>query len=168
MIDEIKNLEKFIKNPQKRLPDNIFLFISRITPLINVDLLIKDKNKGILLTWRSKGEKYSEGWHFPGGIIRFRETAVKRVLEVAKNELKAKILLNKKPILISEIILIQRNRSHFISLLYSCTLISEPKIKECDDNSPRPGEYMWHKKCPKNIIKPHYCYKSLFKFYDFK
>ena len=94
MIDEIKSLEKIIKNPQKELSENIFLFISRITPLINVDLFIKDKNKGILLTWRSRGEKYSEGWHFPGGVIRFRETAAKRVLEVAKNELRAKILFN--------------------------------------------------------------------------
>ena len=37
-------LENFINNPKNDLPDEIFLFLSRISPLINVDLLIKNKN----------------------------------------------------------------------------------------------------------------------------
>ena len=74
----ISNLEKKISNKKKGLPEDIFLFTSRITPLINVDLLIKDKKLGTLLTWRNKGEKYPAGWHVPGGIIRFKEKIYNR------------------------------------------------------------------------------------------
>ena len=36
----IKFIEKKIKNPKKGLPEEIFLFSTRINPMINVDLLI--------------------------------------------------------------------------------------------------------------------------------
>src|SRR5258705_8683005 len=56
----------------RALPEELFLFISRITPLINVDLLIQDYGKGTLLTWRSD-RFFGPGWHVPGGIIRHKE-----------------------------------------------------------------------------------------------
>ena len=83
----IKIIEKKIPNKKKGLPNDVFLFASRIMPMINVDLLIKDKKLGTLLTWRKKGEKYPAGWHVPGGIIRFKEKASERVKKVAKLEL---------------------------------------------------------------------------------
>ena len=43
--NHIDILEKKIKEPKKGLPEEIFLLISRISPLINVDLLIKNKKK---------------------------------------------------------------------------------------------------------------------------
>ena len=42
---KIKSLENEIKNPKKGLPEDIFLFTTRICPQINVDLLIKNKKK---------------------------------------------------------------------------------------------------------------------------
>ena len=67
----IKFLENQIKNPSKGLPQEIFFFISRITPMINVDLLIKDEKGRTLLAWRD--DEFYKGWHIPGGIIRFKE-----------------------------------------------------------------------------------------------
>ena len=164
----IKILEKKIKYSQRGLPEDIFLFISRITPLVNVDLFIKDKKKGILLTWRGRGEKYSAGWHFPGGILRFKEKLEDRVIKVAKNELKAKIIFEKKPIEINQIILSQINRNHFVSFLYKCKLISNLKIIQSPSSTKaKIGMYCWFKSCPKNLIKPHYIYKKLFKKNDF-
>ena len=49
---KIKVLEFLIKDPKKGLGEEIFLFVSRITPLINVDLLIKNEKGQTLLTWR--------------------------------------------------------------------------------------------------------------------
>ena len=43
MKKKIRDLELKINNPKKGLPDEIFLFLGRISPLINVDLLIKNK-----------------------------------------------------------------------------------------------------------------------------
>ena len=49
----IDKLESSIQNPSKGLPEEVFLFVSRVTPLINVDLLIKNERNQTLLTWRA-------------------------------------------------------------------------------------------------------------------
>ena len=54
------------------LPDDIFYLVSRLTPMINVDLLIVNEQNEKLLTWR-EDQFYGPGWHIPGGIIRFKE-----------------------------------------------------------------------------------------------
>ena len=47
----IEILEKYVSDPSKGLPDEVFFYISRTTPLVNVDLLIKDENGRTLLSW---------------------------------------------------------------------------------------------------------------------
>ena len=43
-LDELLNeLEMFIDDPKKGLEERIFLFISKLTPMVNVDLLIKNE-----------------------------------------------------------------------------------------------------------------------------
>jgi colanic acid biosynthesis protein WcaH len=160
----ISKLEKQIKSPRLGLPEEIFLFISRITPLVNVDLYINDNKKGVLLTWRKKGERYPEGWHFPGGILRYQEDMKSRIHKVAMLELKAKISVKKNPLSINQIILPQKNRSHFISFLYQCRLKSPPKIAEYKnkERNIKVGSFKWFKRCPKKLIKPHLVYKDLF------
>ena len=85
--DCINEIEKYLSDPSKGLPENLFLFISRVTPLINVDLLIKNERNQTLLIWRKSGQLYNEGWHVPGGIIRFKERINTRILEVLGNGL---------------------------------------------------------------------------------
>lgn len=75
-------LESYIQNPANGLPKELFLFVSRITPLINVDLLIKNEHGHTLLTWRN--DAYYHGWHVPGGVIRYKEAIAERVKAVAK------------------------------------------------------------------------------------
>ena len=73
------------------------------------------------MTWRD--DKYSgKGWHLPGGIIRFREKINQRIANVGKTELNIKISKIKGPLALNEIIINQKERSHFISLLYQCFL----------------------------------------------
>src|SRR6185295_12919473 len=79
-------LEARAAEVRRDLPEDMFLLVSRLTPLVNVDLLIKDNQNRTLLTWRDD-EYYGAGWHIPGGIIRFRETAADRVLAVGRGEL---------------------------------------------------------------------------------
>ena len=43
--DLISSISKTIKNPTVGLPDEIFYFVSSITPLVCVDLLIKKRKK---------------------------------------------------------------------------------------------------------------------------
>lgn len=152
----INQLELLIKDPSKGLPDEVFLFVSRVTPLINVDLLIKNEQNHTLLTWRDDGY-YPSGWHIPGGIVRYKETIADRIKAVAAGELGAKVKFKLKPLALNEIIHpLRRNRGHGISLLHECTLIGS-----LDENLryrkgiPKPGEWAWHEKCPNDLIPVH-------------
>ena len=153
---KIDSLESIIKNPSEGLPEDIFLFASRITPLINVDLLIKNEQNQTLLTWRDDGY-WSPGWHIPGGIIRYKETIADRLNAVAASELGAKITFNKEPLVVNEYIHPSREaRSHFISLLYQCELTSSlDRNLRYEKGAPKPGEWAWHSKCPDDIISVH-------------
>ena len=157
----IDSLESLIKNPSKGLPEDIFLFISKITPMVNVDLLIKDERDDTLLTWRAD-DYYPPGGHIPGGIVRYKETISDRINAVAASELGADIEFKKDPLAINEVILPSRKvRGHFISLLYECTLIdSLDKNLRHEKGIPKPGQWAWHEKCPNNIIQVHEMYRK--------
>ena len=59
-------LDAWASTANNGLPHDLFVFVSRLTPLVNVDLLIQDPHHGTLLTWRHD-ETYGPGWHVPGG-----------------------------------------------------------------------------------------------------
>ena len=157
----INLLESSIKNPSKGLLKKVFFFVSRITPMISVDLLIKNEQNQTLLTWRDD-VYYGLGWHIPGGIIRYKETISDRIKAVAKNELGAHIKFKKEPLAVNEVIIPKRkNRGHSISLLYECALTSPlDKNLKYEKGIPKPGRWAWHNKCPKNIIPVHRMYKK--------
>ena len=161
LIKIIDILESSIQNPSTGLPEELFLFISRIAPLVNVDLLIKNEHNHTLLTWRDDGYG-PPGWHVPGGIIRYKETIRQRVRAVAKNELGAEVEFNPAPLAINEIIHDTRKiRGHFISLLYQCSLVTQlDESLSCKSNSPNPNQWMWHSSCPANIIPFHEIYRK--------
>ena len=157
----IKKIEQSAGNPSRGLPESVFLLLGRLTPYINVDLLIKNEKGQTLLTWRKAGEVVEPGWHLPGGIIRYKEDINKRIYAVAKNELQAEVEFEEKPIAVNQIMLEQTNRAHFISLLYACTLVKEPNLGLLyKRGKPRTGQWAWHDRCPKDLISPHEIYKN--------
>ncbi len=157
----VKQVSKFISKAQNDLPEELFYFISSITPLTNVDLLIKNKDNQTLLTWRDD-KYYGPGWHIPGGIIRFKETFATRISEVAKNELGIKVSHKKEPISIKELFASDRDiRGHFVSLLFECHSITQPNNhNKYIDNDPQNGQWAWHNKSPDNLIPVHNPYRS--------
>ena len=144
LSDAIRPLDELAGDPHSGLPEELFLFVSRMTPLVNVDLLIQDDAHGTLLTWRSD-QHYGSGWHIPGGIIRYKETAHQRIREVARQELGASVEFDRAPIAVFESMSGERNRGHFISLLYRCRLTSplDPLLRGIGD-PPAPGSWRWH------------------------
>lgn len=62
MKDAIDFLDKQISDPSQGLPEEVFLFLSRMTPIVNVDLLIKDEKGRTLLSWRDDIHS-GTGWH---------------------------------------------------------------------------------------------------------
>jgi len=159
-IDYINN---YIKNPCLGLPEQLFTLVSRLTPLVNVDLLIKDENKRILLSWRD--DKYSGvGWHIPGGIVRFMEKLETRIKEVSKIEIKTEVKYNLIPLKVQESIFYRDNfiRSHFIAFLYRCSLSNKVKLNNKGLKEGDVGYLKWHDSCPKNLIKCQKIYSKYF------
>jgi len=161
MATWIRNLENGI-DPRAGLPEELFLFIGRMTPLVNVDLLIQDTKKRTLLTWRSD-RFYGPGWHVPGGVVRYKEAAAERVHAVARLELEAAVTFDPAPILVNENINLRaRDRAHAISLLYRCRLASglDPRRRYTHE-SPAPDQWLWHERCPTNLIPEQRAYAAL-------
>lgn len=156
--EAIKFLEKQIVNPSVGLPEKIFLFISKIVPMVNVDLLIKDENGRTLLSWRD--DMCGTGWHLPGGIVRFKENLKKRVQKVAETEIGTAVEFEPKPIATNEMILKQKIRGHFISFLYKCFLSSKYVLKNKGLKETDAGYLKWHDSCPVNLIKVHDIYRK--------
>jgi len=157
----IASLDLQIENPSRGLPEEVFLFVSRLTPMVNVDLLVKNIHNETLLTWRDDAF-YGPGWHVPGGIVRFKETMATRIHAVAESELGATVEFRKEPLAVNEIMNATRDtRGHFVSLLYECNLTSplDPAL-EYKSGKLRNGEWAWHASCPDNIILVHKVYKQ--------
>lgn len=157
--EAIKFLDKQILNPSLELPEEVFLFISRITPIVNVDLLIKDENGRTLLSWRDD-QFAGAGWHLPGGIVRFKEKLEERLQKVAEKEIGAAVEFEPIPIAINQIICKHNTRGHFISVLYKCFLSSEYIPKNTGLSNKDKGYLKWHDFCPPNLIKVHEIYRS--------
>lgn len=142
------------------LPTEVFRLVSQLTPMINVDLLIRDHAGRTLLTWRAD-EFYGPGWHIPGGIIRFKEKIATRIAKVAEAELGCTVDFQPQPLAMHEIMAPHRDvRGHFISLLYICTPLTPPATHLlAHDDAPRNGQWKWHASCPENLISVHEIYR---------
>ena len=148
----IAPLEAAIGDPRQGLPEEVFLFASRITPLINVDLLIQDDAGRTLLTWRDDAS-FGQGWHIPGGIIRYQQTIADSIRSCARRELGAEVTFDAEPLLVSETIRPCRDRGHFLSLLYRCRLTTAPDPALRSESHPKAGAWRWHQTCPPDLLK---------------
>lgn len=157
----IAQLESYVENPAEGLPEAVFQFVSRMTPLVNVDLWIRNEAGHSLLTWREDGF-YAPSWHVPGGIVRFQERLADRILAVAAGELGTTVKFDPDPVAMNEFILPnQKTRGHGISFLYGCSLLSAPnQTLRYLQGDPKPGQWAWHKSCPDNLIEVQEAYQS--------
>jgi len=138
---------------EQGVPHDLFVFLTRIVPIINVDLLIRDDRLGTLLTWRDD-EYYGPGWHLPGGVIRYKETFDARIRLTARRELGAEVSFEPEPIAVIQAIQpMRRERGHFISLLYRCRLLGPlHEGQRHNPADPRPEQWAWHLACPQDLI----------------
>lgn len=152
-------LDAAVPAPRLGLPDPVFYYVSRTTPLINVDLLVGDAQRGVLLAWRD--DRHSgRGWHLPGGIIRYKERIAERIQQVAQHELGAEVTTRPGPLAVHEIIAEpQRDRAHFISLLYRCNLDVDYQIDNRGRRPDEPGFLAWHTRCPADLLPWHEIYR---------
>ncbi len=151
-----------VGNARDGLNKPLFLFISQLVPMVNVDLLIKNARGQTLLTWR-EDEFYGPGWHVPGGIIRFKELAETRIQKTAQAELGVSVIAAPNPVCVKEVMAKNRDvRGHFVSMLYPCTLVGElnAALAYQPDMPDQQGHWQWHDGCPENMIPQHHMYSA--------
>ena len=164
IADAVAVINEFFPDSKLGLPDEIFYLISRLTPMINVDLLIVNERNEKLLTWR-EDQFYGPGWHIPGGIIRFKELTETRISKVAELELGTSVNWEPRPVVIREIMNPNRDiRGHFISMVYKCKLIGPLRIENAasDPEKLLNGQWRWFSVMPPNMIRPHLQFEELF------
>ena len=150
-----------VPDPSTGLPDDVFRLVGEITPLVNVDLLIKDGRSRTLLTWRDDA-LYGAGWHVPGSIVRYKETLAERIRACAVAELGADVSAEDVPLMILELIGPQRARGHHISLLYRCRLTAAlDERRRAVADPPRPGQWRWHQGAPPDLLPAQARYAAL-------
>jgi ADP-ribose pyrophosphatase YjhB (NUDIX family) len=151
-------LEAAVGDPRRGLPMEVFRFVSRMTPLINVDLLIQDERSRTLLTWRDD-EFFGAGWHLPGGIIRYKESTADRIRACAREELGANVSWEAAPLLVNDVINAQDTRGHHISILFRCRLLSQPdESRHAAADPVSPGQWRWHDRCPPDLLDAQKAY----------
>lgn len=161
----LSGLKLAVPDASRGLGNDLFLAISRLTPIVNVDLLVQKSFSGrlhTLLSWRS--DDFYLGWHFPGGVLRFKERLESRVKEVGEQELSSAIRSVEGPLEINEIMNPSRDvRGHFLSLLYIVELDSYPAIDLYNSNEEiKPGTLRWFAQAPNDLLKQHKIYESYF------
>lgn len=158
-IDDLKNeITTAGIVPENGLGDELFLFSSTLSPVVNVDLIIFNNHNQVLLTWRD--DPYTGiGWHIPGGCIRIRETIETRIQATAMNEIGAEVDYIQDPIAVYEVFNLepregipdQNERSHFITLAYICRLKNPISLNE---------RMQWFDDLPDDLLKCQDCYRN--------
>jgi ADP-ribose pyrophosphatase YjhB (NUDIX family) len=136
------------------LGKNLYETISRLTPSVSVELIIRDlRRKMTLLTWRDD-ELYGPGWHVPGGVVRFKEKLICRAEKVLEKEIGVQSAKISGPVGHHEIFNSERDkRGHFISFVYNVVLHSGLKHTEKTSNDKiYAGDWRWFSVCPDNLI----------------
>lgn len=159
ITEAIAAIEENLGDPRGGLPEELFLFASSITAMVNVDLLIKDEAGRTLLAWRD--DMYcGAGWHVPGGIIRFKERLHERLEKVALTEIGTEVEYDPAPLVINELFIKPRVRGHFISFLYRCSLPASFVPPNRGLAPTDPGFLRWHDGCPDDLLSVHEQYRG--------
>lgn len=158
----INQISELVDDPTEGLPEELFLFATEITPMVNVDLLVRDDEGRILLSWRDD-EIYGAGWHVPGGIIRLKESFSERIQKTAEIELGCNVIADEMPLEIVPIICQEMPvRGHFISFVYECKLPNGYCVNNGKRSRYERGYLEWHKTFPDDMLEVHSFYKKYF------
>ena len=78
--DHVAAIAAAIGDARQGLPEPVFRLLGRITPVVNVDLLVRNERGETLLTCRQ--DDLYLGWHLPGGVVRFLAQEPQQRLEL--------------------------------------------------------------------------------------
>lgn len=156
----IETLRRATPNPSAGLLEEVFQFVSEITPLVNVDLLIKNELGQSLLSYRND-EHCGVGWHLPGGVVRVKEKFELRLKQVALREIGTELEYDPQPLAVNQLIASEKSvRCHCVSILYKCFLPVSFPINNKGLHESSPGFLKWFDESPKDLLVYHEVYRK--------
>lgn len=124
----VENLRDAAFSPQEGLPEELFLLISGLVPLPNVDMLITNEKNELLLR-RRVDSWFQNSWHIPGGCMHYGEEFLTCVHKTALRELGTDVFVKPDPIAVRNVIRgvdptkrYPRERGHNVAILFACTV----------------------------------------------
>jgi colanic acid biosynthesis protein WcaH len=158
--DELRLLEGLLAKLSGRsasLPAPVFRFVTEVSATVNVDLLVRDGEKRVLLAWRD--DPFGTGWHVPGSIIRHREDIAHRISACAQDEFGCAVDAAEQPVAALQIF---DDRGHSVSLCFLASLRGHPgkRLVE-EDAEPRHGDLCWFAALPSRLYPSHRIYRDL-------
>jgi len=147
--------------PSKGVGEELFLFLSTMVPIINVDVLVVSPQREVLLSWRSDTHCGCV-WHLHGGCIRFQESIESCLHRTAVTEFGSDVSIFKlmgihEGIADKSNLKNPKERSHFISLLYQCELKDEVMLRNLDAKEIA-GHLAWLADIPSNFLEIQWFY----------
>jgi ADP-ribose pyrophosphatase YjhB (NUDIX family) len=162
---ELRALEGILAKLSGRganLPWPLFRFMTEVMATVNVDLLVQDERKGVLLAWRS--DPFGAGWHVPGSIIRHREEIEHRISACAREEFGCEVDVAERPVALLQIF---DDRGHSVSLCYQATLHGSPGKRVVGrDETPEAGDLRWFATLPAQLYPSHLVYCTVLEALD--
>ncbi len=169
LADAIETIRKARLDAANGLPKELFLLISSLIPIANVDLLIVNEKGQLLLTWRDD-EFYRKCWHIPGGCLRLGETMIQRVHKTARQELGVDVSVDEQPIAVRDAInpphydrKYPNEYCHNISVLYRCHMPEGYETGSQSMKEDEPGYQKWFSRLPENFVAIQHIYDDILK-----
>jgi ADP-ribose pyrophosphatase YjhB (NUDIX family) len=133
---KIQNIARGLKGVSAfpKMPLPVFKSILKLAPHVVVELLITNKRKQFLLTWRQDAPFH--GWHFPGGFLGYGESVERACQRVAKRELGIR-LSGIKQIETLNYIRGEDPRAHLVALVCVAKPIGAPKSGKFFSSAPK-------------------------------
>ena len=162
-------LRKLEDGAREGLPQELFLLVSALVPMPNVDLLVVNERNQLLLS-RRRDPYYQNSWHIPGGCLRFEEELLDRVHATAIRELGFDVQVQEPPLAVRNVIRganprqeFPNERGHNVAILYQCTLPREYTIDNGDKTEADDGYLKWFDTLPPDFMEIQHVYDDVLK-----
>ena len=149
------------------LPQPLFLLVSALVPLPNVDLLVINEKNQVLLS-RRDDSYFEKSWHIPGGCLRYGEDFSTRIRETAKSELGSEVLFQAEPLAVRNVIRgynpnqpHPRERGHNVAILFRCTLPNGYQIDNHGLSENDKGYLKWFDTLPDDFMQIQEVYADI-------
>lgn len=149
------------------LPENLFLMISGLVPLPNVDLLITNKENQLLLS-RRNDTFFQPSWHIPGGCMRYGESFERRIQQTALRELGTEIEFDPEPVTVRNVLRGENlalehpnERGHNVAILFRGRLPYGFEIDNGNKSEQDDGYLKWFDHLPRDFMKIQNVYSDI-------